>query len=189
MPEFSSPIDLGIPGTPVGVPEEYQQTIQQIFDALRLLQQKLGDYAGLGVLDPTNYLTLAVKMSDSIQVQRMQSIIVTASASINAKDFINLYSSTGIKARQADASAIGKRAWGWAPDAIGNGSQGIVHLLSGYQSGAGLTEGSVYYLSSTTPGGITTTAPSASGTIKQEIGLALSTTELLVRLSTPIINP
>ncbi|SRR5258706_2132702 len=189
MTEFSSPIDTGLPGNPAGVPEDLYEQFHQIYNAIRILQQKLGDLAGAGLLDPTNYLTISPIAADSIQVQRLQAIIVTASEAISALDFVNLWSSTGLKVRKADGSAIAKRAWGWAPQAISNAAPGIVYLLSGYAAGSGLTLGSVYYLSASTPGGITTTAPSASGTIKQEVGLALSSTELLVRLSTPIINP
>lgn len=189
MVAFSSSIDTGLPGTPVGVPDELYEEFNRVYNAIRMLQQKLGDYAGTGVLDPVNYLTISPLAADSVQVQRMQAIIVMASEAIAAKDFVNLWSSTGLKCRPADAAAIGKRAWGWAPDAIGNGVAGIIYLFSGYQPGSGLTLGSTYYLSSTTPGAITTTAPTVSGTIKQEVGIAISSTELLVRLSTPIINP
>lgn len=189
MPDFSSTLDLGLAKTPYGIPEELYPEFEKIYNAIRILQQAIGDSTGTGILDPANYLTISPVFADSIQVQRMQAIIVTASEAIAARDFCNLHSSSGLKVRRANASAIATRAWGWAPNAIANGSPGIIYLFSGYQGGGGITLGSTYYLSASTPGGITTTAPVASGTIKQEVGLALSATELLVRLSTPIVNP
>ena len=44
----------------------------------------------------------------------------------------------------------------------------------------GLTSGSIYYLSQTTAGNITTTAPSTLGQFVKEVGTAISTTEMLV---------
>lgn len=188
-PVFSSVIDTGLPARPYGVPDELNEQFQAIFNAIRIIQQKVGDLSGAGVLDPTNYLALSPLFSESIQIQRMQAIIVVASEAIAANDFVNLWNSSGLKVRKAYSTTIGSRAWGWAPQAIANGAAGIIYLFSGYQVGSGLTVGTTYYLSATTPGGITTTAPVASGTIKQEVGIALSTTELLIQLSTPIINP
>lgn len=187
---FSSPINIGLDDTPdPGLEFNTYQQFQAVFNAIRILQDKLGTYAGTGPLDPNNFINNYTTFADSIQVQRLQAIVVLASAAINSGDFVNLFSSGGLlKSRQANASALATRAWGWAPQSIGAGNAGIIYLLSGYTPGSGLTLGSTYYLSSSTPGGITTTAPSVAGTIKQEVGLALSATDFLVRLSTPIVN-
>lgn len=187
---FSSPIDTGLPGTPSSDIENWAvyEQFQNVFNAIRILQQKLGDYSGLGVLDPSNYVAVSPLFADSIQVQRMQAILVTASVAIGANQFVNLFSSTGLKARLADATSVATRAHGWCPAAINVGAIGIVYLQSGYRIGSGMTLGATYYLSASTPGGITTTAPAVAGTIKQEVGLALSTIDMFVQLSTPIIN-
>jgi hypothetical protein len=50
---------------------------------------------------------------------------------------------------------------------------------------AGLTPGAVYYLD-TVDGEITATAPSGSGSIKQKVGRAMTTTKLFVRISDEI---
>jgi hypothetical protein len=47
----------------------------------------------------------------------------------------------------------------------------------------GLTAGAVYYLSATSLGGLTATAPTGSGTFVAQVGVALNDTSLL--LSTP----
>ncbi len=59
---------------------------------------------------------------------------------------------------------------------------GVVNVRThGYVSGlVGLTAGASYFVSSTTPGGITTTAPSSSGDWVQEIGWALTATIFVV---------
>lgn len=46
----------------------------------------------------------------------------------------------------------------------------------------GLTPGSRYFVSPTTPGGLTTTPPSAAGEVLQQIGRAATTTKLLVMI-------
>lgn len=51
----------------------------------------------------------------------------------------------------------------------------------------GLTVGSVYYLSAATGGAITATAPSTTGQYVQEVGQAISTTEMLIGLKAPIL--
>ena len=51
----------------------------------------------------------------------------------------------------------------------------------------GLTTGSVYFLSPTMAGQITTTAPTTSGQYVVQVGIALSTTELDVQIGPPIL--
>lgn len=186
---FSSPIDTGLGNTPDPLENELiYEEFARVYNAIKILQQRLGDFAGAGVLDPSNYLTLNPLFADSIQIHRLQAVVVTSADTISAKHFVNLYNSAGaLRARRADATAIGTRAHGWAPEAIANGSKGIIFLHSGFETGGGLTLGATYYLSAATPGGITTVAPAVVGNIRQEIGFALSATELAVRLSTPIV--
>lgn len=51
-----------------------------------------------------------------------------------------------------------------------------------------LVVGSIYYRSDT-PNTISLTPELASGTIRQEVGIAISPTELFVRLGIPYVNP
>lgn len=51
----------------------------------------------------------------------------------------------------------------------------------------GLTAGSVYFLSSTTAGKLTLTAPTSSGEYVTRIGRALSTTQLDISITPPIL--
>ena len=49
---------------------------------------------------------------------------------------------------------------------------------------AGLVANSIYFLSPTVPGGITTTPPTASGQIVKQIGLPKSTTSMVITVQT-----
>jgi hypothetical protein len=51
----------------------------------------------------------------------------------------------------------------------------------------GLARGTYYYLDPATAGKLTATAPSTAGQFVVEVGLALSTTELLIRPRPPIL--
>jgi hypothetical protein len=52
----------------------------------------------------------------------------------------------------------------------------------------GLTLDVPYYLSSATAGKLTATAPSAGGTFKQPVGVALSHTTMMIELTFPVAN-
>ena len=56
----------------------------------------------------------------------------------------------------------------------------ILHYYGELSAFGGLSVGSTYYLSDSTPGAITTTAPNAIGSIVQEIGFARNSTTLVV---------
>lgn len=191
MVGFSSPIDLKLAQSPdPGLPDNVYQECQNIYNAIRTLHQKLADYSGLGIYDPTNYITIGQDPSQTFQIHRYTPILVQASVAITAGQLVNLHSSGGLRVRLADASAIGTRADGFAPQSIGNGNIGIVYLFLGYiPGGGGLSVASTYYLSASSPGGITTTAPGASGTIKQEVGRSGTANDFFMRIGTPFVNP
>jgi len=114
--------------------------------------------------------------------------VVTASENLAAGDFVNLWSSTGIKARKADASVSGKEAHGFVLAAVTSGSNATVYRIS--QSNTQLTAmtpGAKQFLSAAAPGARTETAPSASGQIIQVLGIAKSATELIFHPSYPVI--
>lgn len=189
--DFRSPINLQLPEVPAGIPDELVPTIQGIYSALRNLQISIGDLTGASFLDPTYFGSLAPAPSASIQIQNLTAVYLEASTAISAGLLFSLANVGGVvKAGLASAAAIGTRAWGFCPLGVDLGTKGLFSLWEGINGNyAGLTPGQTYYLSSTSPGGITAVKPSASGTIVQEVGLALSATELAIRLSTPIVNP
>lgn len=188
-PTFSSPINLNLPQVPVTSSDELQNTFQGIFNALRTLQQAIGDYTGAASGAVTYTLSLDLKPSQSIQIQNLNFIVLTAYEAISAGQIIGFIVDVGVlKARKANAAAGSVvRAWGWSPNAVTAGSKGIFRLLDGYQgSYAGLTVGQMYWLSESSPGGIQNAAPVGAGKLSQEIGVALSATELLFHLGAAI---
>jgi hypothetical protein len=107
--------------------------------------------------------------------------VVTAPASENltAGNFVNLWNDSGtLKVRKADATTNAKPAHGFVLANVTAPANATVYLLSEINTAvSGLTIGADYYLS-TTPGGVTTTPPSASGNIVQFIGTATQATAL-----------
>lgn len=111
---------------------------------------------------------------------------MTASENIAAGDLVNIHNSSGPKIRKADATTAGKEAHGFVLSAIASGASGTVYPEENVLSGmTGLTPGARMFLS-TTAGLNTATAPSTSGQVVQEIGVALSTTEIMFRPRQPI---
>lgn len=91
-----------------------------------------------------------------------------------------------VKKAQANASASS------AAVAVATGSI-TAGTVGGYQTSGtlggltGLTAGSIYFLDPTTPGSMTTTAPTTAGQYVVELGVAVSTTEFLIRIRTSIL--
>lgn len=100
----------------------------------------------------------------------------TASGALSAGNIIN-FDSTGA-ARVADCSN-GRVADGFVLASVLNGASASVYLSGRITGLSGLTPGATYFLS--TGGGISTTAPTTAGNTWQEIGRAVSTTELEFR--------
>ena len=53
---------------------------------------------------------------------------------------------------------------------------------------AGLASNSIYFLSDVTPGGLTTTPPTASGSVVQQIGRPRSTTSLVIQITVGLVR-
>jgi hypothetical protein len=112
-------------------------------------------------------------------------LTVTASEAISAGDWVNLWNSTGLKARKADATVAGKEAHGFALAAISNGATGSIYLEGLNTQVTGKTAGDRQFLS-TTAGASTTTAPSGAGNQAQVLGVAVSATSISFKPSDPI---
>jgi hypothetical protein len=111
---------------------------------------------------------------------------ITASEALSAGDFVNVWNSTGAKVRKADASTSGKEAHGFVLAAVSNGASATVYFEGTNTQVSGATAG-VIYLSATTPGGFTSTSPSAAGQTSQRIGFAVSTTGINFNSGPPIV--
>jgi len=113
---------------------------------------------------------------------------VVASEALSAGNLVNLHNNAGtLNMRKADATAAGKQANGFVLGAVSATASGTLYPEEAVITGlTGLTPGTTYYLH-TTAGGITNTPPSAAGNVVQEVGVALSATELLFRPRQPIL--
>jgi hypothetical protein len=110
---------------------------------------------------------------------------IATSEDLAAGDFVNIWNSTGVKARKADATTAGKEAQGFVLAATTSGQNATVYFEGINTALSGLTVGAKQFLS-TTAGGRTETAPSASGNVVQSIGVAVSATEIAFEAQSPI---
>lgn len=125
---------------------------------------------------------------DATMLDQTPSQTFTADEECAAGKFVNIFDDGGtVKIRLADNSSSGKMAHGYVPATIAADASGAVILGEGINSGlSGLTEGARYFLG--TAGGVTTTAPTSTNTIVQELGYAISETEIAVNTREEILN-
>lgn len=111
---------------------------------------------------------------------------ITTSEALAAGDLVNIWNSTGAKARKADASVAGKEAHGFVLSAVTSGGTATVYFEGTDTQVTGLTPG-VQYLSATTPGQATATAPSGSGQVVQRVGFATAAAALNFQSMPPVV--
>jgi hypothetical protein len=110
---------------------------------------------------------------------------IEASENLSAGDFVNLHDSSGPKVRKADASN-GRRADGFVLASVTSGQNATVYFEGSNTGLSSLTVGATYYLSGSSPGAATATAPSTSGHIVQELGRSRSATAISFEPGQPI---
>jgi len=104
--------------------------------------------------------------------------VIVASEGLSAGDLVNVFYDTNkLKARKADAST-NKPADGFAKEAVSKDALATIYFDGTNTNLTGLTPGVTYFLSASTPGGISVTPPTGAGKIVQKIGKSLSKTEL-----------
>lgn len=108
---------------------------------------------------------------------------LAAGENLAAGDFVNIYSGGVRKASNNDTT---KQAHGFVIDTVTTGNNVVVYYSGLNTTITGLTAGARYFLG--TAGGETTTPPTAAGQLSQEIGVAISTTAILVDFSPAIIT-
>ena len=99
---------------------------------------------------------------------------ITASETLAAGDWVNVWNSSGAKVRKADATTAGKEAHGFVLAAVTSGSPATVYFEGTNTQVTGQTPGPVYLQTTAGTGGAT--IPSASGNVVQQIGVAVSAT-------------
>jgi hypothetical protein len=109
-------------------------------------------------------------------------LVAPASETLAAGDWLNAWNDNGtIKFRKADASSgVGKRATHFTLAATTAGQNATGYPVgSGTNSAlSGLVPASAYFLSNTTPGGVTPNLITTSGHLNQFLGFARSATAL-----------
>lgn len=100
----------------------------------------------------------------------------TVSEALSDGDFVNVWDDSGVTSvRKADAST-GKPADGFILASYIVGATALVYGKGRNSHRTGLTGGVRQFLSTSTPGGVQTTAPTASGHIVQDLGKSYGTT-------------
>jgi hypothetical protein len=112
-------------------------------------------------------------------------LALTATEALSAGNFVNIWDDTGIsKVRKADATN-GRTANGFVLNAVAQDATAII-TLQGLNSGlSGLVAGKKYYLAAS--GSVDDDAPSISGQIIQELGIATSATTINFEYDTAIV--
>ena len=110
---------------------------------------------------------------------------ITASENLAAGDWVNVWDSAGsFRVRKADATTAGKEAHGFVLSAVTSGNPATVYFEGTNTQVSGQTPGPVYLQTTAGTGG--PTAPSASGNLVQQIGVAVSATAVNFERGVPV---
>ena len=112
----------------------------------------------------------------------------TTFEAVSDKDALYMRSADGQvgKATAASGSSEAANVVGFADSTKGSGET-VKVIVAGIKSMTGLDAGDLYYLSPTTAGAITATAPSGSGQALTRIGEAGTTTDFSIQIEPPIL--
>ena len=111
---------------------------------------------------------------------------LTASENLAAGDLVNVWNDTGtVKVRKADATSPSKRAHGFVLSSVSSAATATVYFEGTITGLSSLTLGATYFLG-TTAGAATATATTTAGHIVQQVGVAISATELSFEPQQPV---
>ena len=109
---------------------------------------------------------------------------ISASETLAAGDWVNVWNNSGAKVRKADATTAGKEAHGFVLAAVTSGNPATVYFEGTNTQVSGQTPGPVFLQTTAGVGG--PTVPSASGNVVQQIGVAVSATAVNFERSVPV---
>ena len=123
---------------------------------------------------------------DPTMIGTSESLTMVASETLSAGDFVNFWNDSGtIKMRKATNTGIATQADGYVKAGVTSGASGTVNRDNGLLTGlSSLVVATRYFLG--TAGAVTATIPTGSGSIVQFLGVAQTTTALLVDIEDPI---
>lgn len=136
-----------------------------------------GDEGKIVALNTSGYIDTT--MLDPAALAETQ--VAPASENLAAGDLVDIWDDAGtLKVRKADASAAsaGKKADGFVKAAVTAPANATVYFDGEISGLTGLTLGAEYFLSDSTPGGITATPVTTAGNLLQSVGVAKSATTL-----------
>ena len=111
---------------------------------------------------------------------------IVASEGLAAGDWVNVWNDAGTaKVRKADATTAGKEVNGFVLAAVTSGNPATVYFEGTNTQVSGQTPGPVYLQTTAGTGG--STAPSASGNLVQQVGVALSATSVNFERNAPVV--
>jgi len=115
-----------------------------------------------------------------------ENFMAVCSEGLTAGDIVNIWNDLGVtKIRKADAGS-NKPGRGFVRQTYLSGSTATVQLDGTNDQLSGLTPGAIYFLSATTPGGVTVTPPTTSGQLVQPVVVALTATTARWITGTPV---
>lgn len=132
-------------------------------------------------------LNAAGQLSDTMMPTGFVAEVGTALASeaLAAGNWCNVYNNAGTpNVRKADASVAGKQANAFVLGSFANGVTATFYVAGINNAVTGQVAGPVFL--STTPGGSQTTAPTVAGQVAQQIGEAISATQVAFNPMMPL---
>ena len=109
---------------------------------------------------------------------------ISASETLAAGDWVNVWNNSGAKVRKADATTAGKEAHGFVLAAVTSGNPATVYFEGTNTQVSGQTPGPVFLQTTAGTGGAT--IPNASGNVVQHIGVAVSATAVNFERGAPV---
>ncbi len=151
-------------------------------------QEALVTSAGAGDAGKIPALDAAGRLSSTVMPVGIgaDTASIVTSENLAAGDFVNIYDNAGTPtARKADATTAGKEAHGFVLAGTVSPAAATVYFEGTNTQVTGVTAGNVFL--STTAGGFTSTAPSASGNVVQRLGVGITATAISSEIQQPIV--
>jgi hypothetical protein len=169
MGSQSYSINLGIPQLPENKSDIQTYTeFVRIYSAIRALAGGLDSYTGALQADTSIWSAVSPDFSLDSMPRRLY---IPTTDNLTNGCFVGLYNNAGVLTAALAQSGV-RSARGFSTGVYNAGGYAEIILYGLHKNVSGLTPGAMYYLSSVTPGGFT----SSSGT--QPLGYALSPTRL-----------
>lgn len=166
-------LNLGLDLAPLCTDEKVLPDLYRVYNAIKLLNSQLDDFAGVIGVDPALWSTSG---ADRITLQNLTRYYVATTDNLTVGQCVNVYNVAGVaKVRKSGGGAFTPtRGFVLANYTAGDF---VEVFLAGVHNGfAGLTPGVLYYTSDVTAGAVTATPPASPN--RQAVGYALSASQL-----------